>query len=378
MLSLYEAAHWETQIEKILDEALRFTPGQLELLAEGGNLPPHISRLIKNSLYLPQRHNNEMIFAKGYISFYEQEEDHDKMLLRFSKLNFRFLQLHWLQELKSLTNYNEPQYSRERLIVAKFFMLYTLVDDTCDRFASFPEAKILAECMERLVPDSVDSLPDYMKPIFRFTLNVFEESKSMSSSEEEESYIVQGALEEEFKILMRSYVKYDELEWKNMVPTFDESMEVKDTQVAIFPTLLLSFLGLGHTDMELAYNWLKSRPKLVAAMARHARLLNDMVGYEDDMSRGVDMNVVNYYMKQHNVSKEETYREFNKMVRDTNKVVNEEFLKLAKTMPIHILHRAINCGIMTTITYSDGDGYANPIGKFKEHITSLFVDLMPL
>ncbi|EOA33838.1 hypothetical protein CARUB_v10021320mg [Capsella rubella] len=405
MLSLYEAAHLETQTEKILDEALRFTPGQLELLAEGGNLPPHISRLIKNSLFIPQRYNNEMIFAKGYISFYEQEEDHDKMLLRFSKLNFRFLQLHWIQELETLTKWSkeqdlvaklppyfrdrmvecyffafgvQPQFSRDRVLAAKFFMLYTIVDDTCDRFALFPETKILVECMERLVPDSVDSLPDYMKPIFRFTLNVFEESKSMTRSEEEESYFVQGALEEEFKILMRSYIKFGEWEGTNTVPTFDESMEVKDTQIVIFAALLLSFLGLGHKDMELAYNWLKSRPKLVRAIARNTRLLNDMTGFEDDMNRGDEANVVNYYMKQHSVSKEETFRELNKMVRDTKRVVNEEFLKIAKTMPIHILHRALNCGNMSIITYRDGDGFTNPIGRFKDHMTSLFVDLMPL
>ncbi|EOA34288.1 hypothetical protein CARUB_v10021803mg [Capsella rubella] len=262
MLSLYEAAHLETQTEKILEEALRFTPGQL-------NLPPHISRLIKISLYIPQRYNNKTIFAKRYISFYEQEEDHDKMLLQWWKEQDLAAKLppyfrDRMVECYFFTFEVQPQFSHERVLAAKFFMLYTIVDETCDRFAFFPETKILVECMERLVPDSVDSLPDYMKPIFKFTLNVFEE------------------------------------------------------------------------------------PELVRAIARNTRLLNDMTGCEDDMNRGDEANV------------------------------NEEFLKIAKKMPIHILHRAINCGSMSIITYRDGDGYTNPIGRFKHHMTSLFVDLMPL
>ncbi|CAE5963153.1 unnamed protein product [Arabidopsis arenosa] len=352
MLSLYEAAHLETRTEKILDEALRFTSGHLELLAEGGTIPPHISRLIKNSLYIPQHHNIEMLFAKGYILFYEQEEDHDKILLRLSKLNFRFLQLHWIQELKTLTKWWKEQ-------------------DLASKLPPYFK--------DRMVEYSVDSLPDYMKPIFIFVMNIFGESKSMERSEEdEESYSVQAVLEEEFKILMRSYVPVGDWERANTVPTFDESMEVKETQIAIFVTLLLSFLGLGHIDMELAYKWLKSRPKFVRALARKARLLNDMTGFEDDMSRGDEVNIVNYYMKEHNVSKEETLREFNKMLRETKKVINEEFLKMAKRMPIHILQRAINCEKITTVTYRDGDGHTNPIGRFKDHITSLFVELMPL
>ncbi|KAG7589117.1 Isoprenoid synthase domain superfamily [Arabidopsis suecica] len=157
MLSLYEAAHLETtRTEKILDEALR----------GGGTIPPHISRLIKNSLYIPQRHNIEMWWKEQDLA---------------SKL---------------------PPYFKDRMV----------------------------EC-----------------------------------------YLYSFAIQPQF------------------------------------------------SHMELAYKWLKARPKFVRALARKARLLNDMTGFEDDMSRGDEVNVVNYYMKEHNVSKEETLREFNKMIRETNK-----------------------------------------------------------
>jgi len=101
ILSLYEAAHLGTTTDYILDEALEFTSSHLKSLLVGGMCRPHILRLIRNTLYLPQRWNMEAVIAREYISFYEQEEDHDKMLLRLAKLNFKLLQLHYIKELKT-------------------------------------------------------------------------------------------------------------------------------------------------------------------------------------------------------------------------------------------------------------------------------------
>ncbi|CAN6825792.1 unnamed protein product [Brassica oleracea] len=71
----------------------------------GGTCPPHLSMHIQNALYLSQRWNMEMLVGVKYISFYEQEEDHDKMLLRFAKISFKLLQLQYIQDLKILTKY---------------------------------------------------------------------------------------------------------------------------------------------------------------------------------------------------------------------------------------------------------------------------------
>lgn len=101
LLSLYEAANLGTMTDYVLDEVLSFASSHLEALLAGGTCPPHISRLIRNTLYLPQRWNMEALVAREYISFYEQEEDHDKMLLKLAKLSFKLLQLHYLKELKT-------------------------------------------------------------------------------------------------------------------------------------------------------------------------------------------------------------------------------------------------------------------------------------
>lgn len=105
MVSLYEAAHLGTTTDYIMDEALSFTTRKLESLATTGASSSHITARIKNALCMPQHFNNEMVFTREYITFYEQEEVHSKMLLRFAKINFRFLQQNWVQELKTLGRY---------------------------------------------------------------------------------------------------------------------------------------------------------------------------------------------------------------------------------------------------------------------------------
>ncbi|CAN6909591.1 unnamed protein product [Brassica oleracea var. botrytis] len=51
---------------------------------------------------------------------------------------------------------------------------------------------------------------------------------------------------------------------------------------------------------------------------------------EDDMTKfkGYTANAINYYMNQHGITKEETYRELEKMIGNSNKIVNEEYFEI--------------------------------------------------
>ncbi|CAH8385997.1 unnamed protein product [Eruca vesicaria subsp. sativa] len=407
MVSLYEAAHLGTTTDYILDEALSFTEINLESIATTKATSPHISVRIRNALSMPQHFNAEMLFAREYISFYEQEECHDKMLLKFSKINFRFLQLTWIQELKTLTKwwkqydfasklppyfrdrmiecyifavtiYFEPRYSRARAAICRFSTLYTIIDDTCDRYASLSEVADLVHCVERWAPDCKDSLPKYMQPVFKFAWNVFKESEREGISEEGLSFNVQGLLQEQFKIYLRALLCFEEWAQTDVVPAFDEYLDIGGEEVTVLVSIADTFLGLGETAREEGYKWLESRPKYIKAHARRGRLVNDMSGFEDDMSRGYKANSINYYMKQYGVTEEEAFSELKKMVRDLDKIVNEEFLKEATTLPREILKRVVDIGRIVAFSYRCGEEYTNSDGRFKEHITSLFVNLIPL
>ncbi|KFK24475.1 hypothetical protein AALP_AAs48788U000100, partial [Arabis alpina] len=124
-----------------------------------------------------------------------------------------------------------------------------------------------------------------------------------------------------FKILAKA--QRDLARWAHAahVPSFVEYMEA-----ATYAALACYFMSLGKMATKDAYEWLKSRPKLVQCIAKKLRLLNDIYGFEDDMGRGYVPNAVNCYMKQYGVTKQEAVTELHKMVIDLDKAINEEFL----------------------------------------------------
>lgn len=99
MLQLYQASYLKAKDEDIMEEARIFTRNHLAVT----NTHPHLSKHIQNALYISRYHCVEIAVAREYISFYEQEEDHDEKLLKFAKLNFSYCQLHYVKELKAVT-----------------------------------------------------------------------------------------------------------------------------------------------------------------------------------------------------------------------------------------------------------------------------------
>ncbi|VVB05221.1 unnamed protein product [Arabis nemorensis] len=385
ILSLYGAAHFGTTTDYILEKVLMFTSNHLESLLAGGTCPPHISRLIRNTLYLPQRWNMEAVVAREYITFYEQEEDHDKMLLKLAKLNFKLLQLHYIKELKTfitwwmkldltskiptqfreriveawlagLMIYFEPQFSGGRVIAAKFIYLLTILADACDHYFSIPELTRLVECVVRWSPDEVDTLEEMSRLVFQLTLDVFDD------------------IERELKILVRANL--DLIKWArgNQMPCFEEYVEVGGVALTSYATLMYSFVGMGETVVKEAYEWVISRPKLIKSLAAKGRLMDDMTDFENDMSNGFAANAINYYMKQFLVTKEEAILECQKMIVDTNKTVNEELLKTT-AVPHLVLKQAHNFGRLLHVLDSHSDDIYNcSEGKLKEYIVTLLVD----
>ncbi|WZZ51067.1 hypothetical protein YC2023_051174 [Brassica napus] len=106
MLQLFQVAHLGTPSEDIMDEALSFTRNHLESL-DGHNassaIAPHLFKHIQNALYIPRYGNIEVLVAREYISYYEQDESHNEIILKFAKLNFNFCQFLCIQEIETLT-----------------------------------------------------------------------------------------------------------------------------------------------------------------------------------------------------------------------------------------------------------------------------------
>ncbi|CAL9220828.1 unnamed protein product [Arabidopsis halleri] len=401
MLQLFQVSHLGTPSEGIMDEALSFTRSHLESWA-GGNISsdsPHLFKHIQNSLYIPRYCNIEVLVAREYISYYEQEGGHDEILLKFAKLNFNFCQFHYIQELKILTKwwkdldlvsklpyirdrlvethlgalgtYFEPQYSHGRIILAKIMMIVVVVDDTYDAYATLPEVTALTECLQRWNIGASDQLPDYLRIVL---ISLFE---VMGEIEREmrpkgRSYGVKQAVEK-LKILVKAYLEIAKWARSGHVSTFDEYMKVGYLSGAMGDFAAYSFIGMKDINEKEAYDWLNSNPQIIKNLSLMFRLANDVGTYETEMSRGEVANGLNCYMKQHGVTKEEASRELRKMYRDNKKVVMEEFLNSHDHVPRQVLLRCLNIARIFDVIYTEGDGYSDPKGKIEHFMTSLYL-----
>ncbi|XP_009123605.2 alpha-barbatene synthase [Brassica rapa] len=401
MLSFYEALHFRTTTDYILDEALNITLSHLEPIATSQlACPGHISRLIQKALHIPQHMNIETLVAREYISFYEQEGNHDNTLLKLAKLNFKFLQLHYFQELKTITlwwrgldhtsklppnfrertietwlaalmMYFEPQFSLGRIMSAKLYLAITFLDDACDTYASIDEVMNLVDCIERWDPDYMGKLQGHMQTAFKFVMSVYKEYEDILRSQGR--LFVLDEMIEEFKIIVRTNLQLVKWAREDYMPSFDEYIEAGGAEIGSYATITCSVMGLGEIGKKRDFEWLRSRPKVVQVLAAKTRLMDDMTDYEEDIGKCYTANALNYYIKQHGVTKEEAIKEFGKMIKDINKIVNKECLKTTN-ISRRVFNQIINYGRSLDVLYTSDDVYNHREGMFKEYITTLLVD----
>ncbi|KFK38812.1 hypothetical protein AALP_AA3G163500 [Arabis alpina] len=249
-LQLYEAAHLGLPFEEIMDEALTFTRHHLESLT-CQEISSNLFNHIQNTLYRARYHSIEILVARQYISFYEQEEGHKKILLKFAKLNFNFCQMHYIKELKIITKwwkdldlapklpyirdrnvevylgglgiFFEPRYSLGRIHAGKLTLALTLVDDTCDAYATLPEVARLHDAFQRWDLGAMEELPSYMRIIYQTVLETVEDI-----DQEMRARGKFGSLQptiDETKSLMKLYLEIAKWARAGEVPSFEDYME---------------------------------------------------------------------------------------------------------------------------------------------------------
>ncbi|KAH0736672.1 hypothetical protein KY285_012379 [Solanum tuberosum] len=224
MLSLYEAAQFRVHGEHIL--ALNFTITQLKL-----SLPKlsnsQLAQQITNALKFPIKDGIVRVETKKYISFYQQNQNHNQALLNFAKLDFNILQrLHkkelyditrWWKELElvnalpyirdrlvetyfwSLGVYFEPQYSVARKILTKNLYIICIIDDTYDIYGTLDELTLFTRAVERWNIDASEQLPSYMKILYRDLLDTYDEIEKELTNENK-SFLVNYSIIEMKKV----------------------------------------------------------------------------------------------------------------------------------------------------------------------------------
>ncbi|KAG6634389.1 hypothetical protein CIPAW_12G115200 [Carya illinoinensis] len=358
MLSLYEAAHLGLRGEDILDEALAFTTTHLEsIVSHDTKAASNLQKKVTHALNRPIRKGLPRLEGIHYISIYQEEDSHNKTLLNFAKLDFNVVQAQHQKEVCNITKwwknldfatklpyardrivecyfwimgvYFEPQYSLARRILLKVLAMLSVRDDTYDAFGSYEELKLFTEAIERWDVSAIDLLPEYMKPIYRALLDI-----------------------------------YDEIE----AETAEEGRSFSYSTLAT-----TSFVGMGNIANREVFEWISNGPKIVTASAIICRLMDDIVSHKFEQKRGHVASAVECNMKQYGVSAaKEVYGLFQKEVSDAWKDINQGFLK-PTAVPMQVLVRVLTFARVIDVIYKEDDGYTNS-HKLKDYITSLLVN----
>jgi hypothetical protein len=269
----------------------------------------------------------------------------------------------------------EPRYSLARIFLAKLTLIMTVVDDTCDAYATLPEVQSLHDAFHRWDLRAMEELPRYMRIIYQSVFETVEDiDREMIARGKH------GRLQltiDEIKSLMIWYLGIAKWARSDQVPSFEDYMEIGTPSSALDDFASYGFIAMDDCDQKQLKEWFYSKPKIFHALNALFRIRNDIVTFEQEMSRGEVANGVNCYMKQHGVTKEAAVEELRKMERESYKIMIEEFMT-SKAMPRQILVRPVNIARVMDLFYKEADGFGHPDQKLLQLIASLFLHPIPL
>ncbi|KAL6517591.1 hypothetical protein OROMI_033292 [Orobanche minor] len=387
ILSLYEAAHVRIRDEKILDEALEFTIHQLRRMLPRLDESCTKER-VEQALKYPIHKALPLLNFRFNISICEREGLKNEFIVKLAKLNFNFLQNIYRKELAEITSWwnkfdlksklpyardrlvecylwgaalrYEPQYSYVRASVAKTMQLVSIMDDTYDNYATLEEDDIFTEILDRWSTDEIDRLPDFMKVVYRFIMSVCEDYEC-EAEKQEKSFAV-PYYRESLKQLSRAYNIEQKWIMERNMPRYEEFMTNSVITSCIYP-MFISFVPGMKSVTEEDVQWLLSEPKILISTAKMGRTLEDIGSHERENRDGELPTVVDCYMEDKGVSKEETINKFEELVEDGWKDVTAEWVKGCGggCVPKQMMEQLMNYGRIAYLTYGkDGDGYSYP------------------
>nr|GEV92158.1 germacrene D synthase [Tanacetum cinerariifolium] len=378
LLELYEATYMRVQGEVILDEALVFTKTHLENIAKDPlRCNYDLSRHINDALERPIRKRLPRLDALRYIPFYQQQVSCRNSLLRLAKLGFNQLQsLHRkeLSQLSKLGVYFQPQYSRSRIFLAKSIAMSTVLDDTYDAYGTFEELEIFTKAVQRWSITCINSLPDYMKLIYKALLDIYEELEEIMEKEGKTSHL--NYAKETMKEFIGCYMM--EAKWRNegYIPTIEEHKSVAFLSCGYKMLTTASFVGMGDMVTEDSFKWVCINPPLVKASSTICRIMDDIVGHKEEQQREHVASSVESYMKHHDVSNEEkVYGLLNQQVEDAWKNLNRESL-VCKDVPMPLIMCVTNLARAMDTLYKYEDTFTHVGEELMDNIKGCFVHAM--
>uniref|UniRef100_A0A0D3FIF8 Terpene synthase n=1 Tax=Oryza barthii TaxID=65489 RepID=A0A0D3FIF8_9ORYZ len=399
-LRLYNAANLLTHNEEALQEAISFSRHHLELMKS--NLKSPLAEQVSRALQIPLSRNLKRVEALSYILEYNvHEQTYNPSILELAKLDFNLLQHIHQRELKTITQwwedlsndigldyirdrivecyfwsysmYFEEEYTRARMILAKFFMLTSLLDDTYDTHATLEECRNLNVAIQSWDESDISVLPDYLKKFFLKVMSNFVEFEN----ELEPHIRHRNAYNRKvFQLLSGYYLQ--EAEWfhHNYIPSFKEQIEVSVMSAGIQALSVCILVGMGNIVTEETLEWAIGNNDAVRAGGEVARFMDDMAAFKNGRNKLDVASSVECYIKEYNVTSEVALAKIGSLVEDAWKTINQAHIDRRELLPF--VHRVTNLSRSMAILFLDKRDAYTYSKDFKRTMESHFVKPIPL
>ncbi|CAN6226624.1 unnamed protein product [Urochloa humidicola] len=287
LLSLYNAAHMAVPGEMVLDNAISFTRCHLE--AAKGKLRSLLKEQVFRALEIPLPRVMWQVEAMHYISEYEKEDPND----------------------------------------TKLYGLLVLLDDTFDVRATFEEAKMLDEALQRWDESAVSILPEYMRMFYIKTLSIFNDIEDIL--ELCDKYRM-AYVKEELKLQSKNSIQ--QAKWLNekCMPSFKEQIHMAVLTSGFQLMLLTTLMGAGQVVNNEAFKWALNMPDMSYAGAEVGRFINDIAAYKLGKCKNDFPGTVECYMKEYSGADEEAVEAAAEMVEQAWKRMNKTYIEMERTI----------------------------------------------
>ncbi|CAI0456478.1 unnamed protein product, partial [Linum tenue] len=181
------------------------------------------------------------------------------------------------------------------------------------------------------------------------------------------------------KKLSQAYL--GEIRWRNegRVPTLREYIINGVASSGVSKLCTSCFVGMGaEIATKKAFEWVTNESKMMNAGCLIARVQNDIFSHEFEQKRNHVASAVECCMKEYRVSEKEAVEFLWKEISNAWKDIVEEYCQKPTLLPsTDLTDRLLNLTRLINIFYDDGDCLINS-HLLKDHLTSLFIDPVPL
>ncbi|XP_011090121.1 (+)-epi-alpha-bisabolol synthase-like [Sesamum indicum] len=402
LLSLYEASYLSVEGESILDTAKVFATHHLKQKLKQ-NTNQNLVEEISHALEVPYHCRMLRLETRWFIDAYERRRDMDPLLLELAKLDFNIVQKMYQDELKELSRWHtntrlaeklkfarnrlvecflwavgitfEPCHRYCRIMLVKFGVLVTIIDDIYDVYGTLDELKLFTDAVDRWDVSALKLLPDYMKICFLALYNTVNET----------AYDVLG--DQGFNIIPHSTNRWAELCKKYMVeaqwyhsgykPSLKEFLGNGWVSVAGPLFLVHAYFSMTNPLKDEPLEDLQKHPEIVKWTSLVCRLADDLGTSSDELKRGDSPKSIQCYMHDTGCCEEDSRSFIKNLIESTWKKINKDIL-MNHDYSKDFIKASINFARISQCMYQYGDGHGIPDRESKARILALLIEPIPL